>query len=486
MVRTLVNEWRRYRFATLLLATYAYFYQGADPNQHSRIFLTNAILRGTVDITEDHGYTVDKSFFHNRFLSDKAPGLSFLAVPLRALIRVLDRIAGASVGVTNDRARMHFITVVLCGLAGVASTLLLGKVVERFGATSREKMLTMVAYGLGTLVFPFSTVLFAHQLAALLVLVGFVIARDEALALRKRSALFGLVGALAIISEYPTGIIVGIVAIALIVTHRSKWLEIVLWGALGAAPILVLHSFYLYEAFGSPLSMPYGHVFEPLFRVHHDQGILGVNPPTLGGLYGVSISKYRGLLFLCPHLLLAIFGFAYWLRDGDGDRADLRIVTAIVLAYFCFNTAYYAWDGGGSTGPRHFIPALAFLSMPFFFFIHRSRFHFWLGATLTCVSVFFMFTSAAVLVHQGEGEVMRSSPLYDVVLTDFFRGDLALNSQDIRTIGPRFDASYNLGMFAGLRGLVSLVPLLTLWAVAYAADAVRAARGRFVVAARAA
>jgi hypothetical protein len=476
MIRTLTNEWRRFRFATLLLATYAYFYQGADPNQHSRIFLTNALLRGSVDITRDHGYTVDKSFFHNRFLSDKAPGLSFLAVPIRVVMRLLDRIAGASDGVMNERARMHFMTIVLCGLAGVASTLLLGRVVERYGATSREKMLVMVGYGLGTLVFPFSTVLFAHQLAALLVLLGFEIARgrpsDGGLALRKRAALFGFVGSLAIISEYPTGIIVGIVAIALVLTHRAKWRDVVVWGALGAAPILALHSFYLYEAFGSPLSMPYGHVFEPLFRVHHDQGLLGVNPPTLGAMYGVTVSKYRGLLFLCPHLVLAIFGFAYWLRDKN-DRVDLRIVTAIILAYFCFNASYYAWDGGGSTGPRHFIPALAFLSIPFFFFIRRSRVHFWLGAALTCVSVFFMFASTAVLVHQAEGEVMRSSPLYDVVVTDFFRGDLALNAQDVRTLGPRFDASYNLGMFAGLHGLASLVPLLLAWVLAYSVDGVR-------------
>ncbi len=372
---------------------------------------------------------------------------------------------------------MHFITIVLCGLAGVASTLLLGKVVERFGATSREKMLSMVAYGLGTLVFPFSTVLFAHQLAALLVLVAFVVSRHEQWPLRTRAVLLGLVGSLAIISEYPTGIIVGILAIAMLSSRRSEWRTIALWGALGAVPILSLHSFYLYRAFGSPLSMPYGHVFEPLFRIHHDQGLLGVNPPSLGGVYGVSISKYRGLLFLCPHLVLAIFGFAYWLRDKN-DPGDLRIVTAIVLGYFCFNASYYAWDGGGSTGPRHFIPALAFLSIPFFFFIHRSRFHFWLGAALTCVSVFFMFASTAVLVHQGEGEVMRSSPLYDVVLPDFFRGDLALNVQDVRTLGPRFDASYNIGMFMGLRGLISLLPLSLAWALAYGFDGVRWATHR--------
>jgi hypothetical protein len=92
---------------------------------------------------------------------------------------------------------------------------------------------------------------------------------------------------------------------------------------------------------------------------------------------------------------------------------------------------------------------------------------------MTALSVLFMFASTAVLVHQPEGEVLRSSPLYDIVVTDFLRGDLALNSQDVRTAGPRFDASYNLGMFGGLRGLWSLAPLVGLWVVAYAVDAAR-------------
>jgi hypothetical protein len=476
MLRALGQSGRSYRFAALMLATYAYFYQGADPNQHSRIFLTDALLRGSVDITPDHGYTIDKSYFHGRFLSDKAPGLSVLAVPLRAAMRVIDRLVGAGDDVTSERARMHFITIVLCGLSGVASTLLVGSIVEHLGARPRERTLSMIAYGLGTIVFPFSTVLFAHQIAALLVLVCFVLARGGPfwgeLSLRRRAAAFGAVGALSIVTEYPTAILVGVLAIALVVTHRSKWVEIAAWGSLAAAPILVVHSAYLYAAFGSPFSLPYGHVFEPFFRVHHDEGLLGINPPTLAGLYGVSVSTYRGLFFFCPHLVLCFFGFAYWARD-EVHRADLRVVVAVVLGYFCFNASYYAWDGGGSTGPRHFIPAIAFLSLSFFFFIRRSSRHFALGAALTALSVFFMFASTSVLVHQPEGEVVRSSPLYDIVLTNFFRGDLAQNTQDIRTVGPRFDAAYNLGMFAGLRGLWSLVPLVAAWMVAYAVDAGR-------------
>ncbi|MCL2724656.1 MAG: hypothetical protein FWD69_09495 [Polyangiaceae bacterium] len=473
----LPDAWSRLRFAVLSLITYAYFYQGADPNQHSRIFLTDALLRRSVDITPDHGYTIDKSFFHERFLADKAPGISALAVPIRAVMGWLDRLVGAGTAVDSERARMHFLAIVLCGIAGVVSTLWVGDIVESYGANRREKTLSMVAYGFGTLVFPFSTVLFGHSFAAMLILACFRVVRGDfggRLSLRGRSALFGFLGSLTIVTEYPTAVMIGVLAISLVLGRGgkpSRAIEVVIGGALGALPLLALHAYYLKVAFGSPFSMPYSHVFEPVFRMNHDKGLLGINLPSLGGIYGISLSPYRGLLFMCPHLLLAIFGFAYWLRDG-GER-DLRLVATLLVAYLLFSSAYYAWDGGGSTGPRHFIPALAFLSIPFFFFIRRSNWHFWLGAALAALSVFFMFTSTAVLVHQPEGEVFRSSPLYEVILPSFFRGELALNTQDVRTLGPRADAAYNLGMLAGLKGLWSLAPLAVLWLGAYLSDIVR-------------
>jgi hypothetical protein len=469
--------WKRHRFAVVLFATYAYFYQGADPNQHSRLFLTRALLfRHAINITADHSFTIDKSIFGDQFYSDKAPGLSVLAVPVQWMMTTVDRLFGYDdSSVFMQRAQLHFLTIVLCGLAGVAATLCVGRIVEGYGASARETMLCMVAYGLGTIVFPFSTALFAHQLAALMVLTCFLLVRqvEERPALLLRNAvLLGLVGSASITTEYPTGIIVGLCAGRLLLVQRAGWRTIALGGALGAAPLLLLHSLYLWKAFGSPLSLPYNHVFEPFFRVHHEEGLVGVNPPTLGGAFGVTLSSYRGLFFFCPHLLLVFFGFGYWLRSGEHPR-DLRFVTLVVIAYFLFAASYYAWDGGGSTGPRHYLPALAFLSLPFFFFIRESRARFYVGLAFTAFSVFFMLVSTAVLVHQPEGEVLRSSPLYDTVLGSFFRGELALNPQDIRTLGPRFDASYNLGMFFGLKGLWSLLPLAALWVAAYSFEAAR-------------
>src|SRR5665213_2031937 len=78
----------RYRFFVLVACTYAYFFEGADPNEASRFFLTRAIVtRHAADITPDAPYTIDKGEFRGKYYSDKAPGISLLAVVPYALMR---------------------------------------------------------------------------------------------------------------------------------------------------------------------------------------------------------------------------------------------------------------------------------------------------------------------------------------------------------------------------------------------------------------
>src|ERR1700734_3795095 len=50
---------RRHRLFVLIGLTYAYFFQGGDPNQASRFFLTRSLVeRHAVDITPDHPLTL--------------------------------------------------------------------------------------------------------------------------------------------------------------------------------------------------------------------------------------------------------------------------------------------------------------------------------------------------------------------------------------------------------------------------------------------
>src|SRR5919106_2551461 len=83
----------------LVFGAYAYFYQAGGWNQNSRFDLTRAIVEGhTVAIDAFHHNTGDKAQRGSHWYSDKAPGLSLLAVPAYALVyavRGADVVAGS-------------------------------------------------------------------------------------------------------------------------------------------------------------------------------------------------------------------------------------------------------------------------------------------------------------------------------------------------------------------------------------------------------
>src|SRR5277367_602135 len=80
---------------TVTFFSYAYFYEGAGWNQNSRFDMVRAIVeKGTLRIDEFQQNTEDKAFANGHYYSDKAPGLSLMAVPAARAGRVLLRILG--------------------------------------------------------------------------------------------------------------------------------------------------------------------------------------------------------------------------------------------------------------------------------------------------------------------------------------------------------------------------------------------------------
>jgi len=76
----------------LVFGAYAYFYQAGGWNQNSRFDLTRAIVeQGTVAIDAFHENTGDKAQRGDHWFTDKAPGLSWLAVPAYASAQLVVR-----------------------------------------------------------------------------------------------------------------------------------------------------------------------------------------------------------------------------------------------------------------------------------------------------------------------------------------------------------------------------------------------------------
>src|SRR5580692_1806786 len=65
----------------------AYFVQGTGMNQNSRFDLVRAIVeQHALSIDTYESNTIDKSTMNGHYYSDKAPGLSFVSVPVYALV----------------------------------------------------------------------------------------------------------------------------------------------------------------------------------------------------------------------------------------------------------------------------------------------------------------------------------------------------------------------------------------------------------------
>src|SRR5688500_3330122 len=104
----------------VLFASFAWFYQGAGPNQYSRFDLVRAVVdRHTLVIDHYAHNTIDKAEANGHFYSDKAPGLAFASTPVYLVVRIAQGFATP----TRDSARLalYLITVVVVGGASAAA-----------------------------------------------------------------------------------------------------------------------------------------------------------------------------------------------------------------------------------------------------------------------------------------------------------------------------------------------------------------------------
>lgn len=467
----------------ILLGAYAFvFPRWADWNQNSRLDLILAVVdRGTLTIDDYYENTGDYAFFNGHYYSDKAPGSSFLGIPVYWVFRhtfgpalssaVLPRLMqnqamaatlnANGTGLLADKVYTvlalafvtFFVVAVPSALLGVLLYLQLGK----FSANELYKFGITYAFALATPAFAYSNNLLGHQIAAFAVFAAFFFLFDLHRETARRRVWFklvvvGLLFGLALITEYPTGLIVaglGVYALyqAWLFARTSgagrPWgmlLRAALAVAIGSLPLILLASAYNYAIFGTPL--PVGYEYSVLWQDTHRIGLLSLTYPKLDALWGITLSPYRGLFFFAPFLLLAIPGFYFFGKDKRYRPAFLVVLWSAV-SFLLFNASSAMWDGGFSVGPRYLVPALPFMALPIIFLLKGVR-----KRWLTLV----FFASAALsllmiwtLTLSGQGfPQYEKNPLLEYSLPRLWQGDIARN----------------VGSLVGLRGAAGLLPLI--------------------------
>jgi hypothetical protein len=325
--------------------------QNAESEQNSHYALVKALSHGTATVDaslrEIGGLgTVDVHRHRGHTYSNKPPGFAALATPADLVLR------SAGARTHGDPQRMvwalHLWAVVLPALALL---FLVRHVAERlepgYGTAAA------VVLGLGTLVLPFATLLYAHVLAATLLFASFALiwhVREGQLRLLLLAGAGALAG-LAITTEYQS--LIGACLLGLYALARTGWWRALAYGAgllAGVAPLLL----YNWWAFHSLTQSTYGSG-----SGHQGDAGTAFGAPTMHRLEKLTLFS-NGLLPAAPVLACSAVGLVLLYRRGR--RADALLLGAIPLAYLVFYTAYRA--SPFLDGPRLLIVTLPFLAVP--------------------------------------------------------------------------------------------------------------------------
>lgn len=314
----------------------------------SRLGLTQSVaLHGTLRIDRYASQTRDRARYGGHWYSDKAPGISFLAVPtfeaMRAL-QVIDR-NDEERGIWHDRGLLVAARLLTGGLAFVLCVLLVGIAADAFRPGTGVPVAT--TFALGTMALPLAATGLGHTAAGAAALAAFLFAR------RRRALLAGLCAGAAVVLEYQAAILA--VAIAVLLLWASRSARTIGLYVLGSLPLLVLLGAYDWSAFGSPFHVSYSYVVD---FPQQQQNLFGVGTPTLHGLREVLVG-HRGLLVFAPVLILAAAGLVLLWRRGL--RAEAMLCGSVSAAFVLLAAGYYDPLGGLSPGPRFVMPALPFL-----------------------------------------------------------------------------------------------------------------------------
>jgi hypothetical protein len=423
--------------ALAYLVVFPYFQRLNNPNENVRIWMTRAIVaHGTfaIDAVErEWGEVSDRATDGVRRFSGKAPGASLLGVPVHFIHHHL---AG---GAPSQRTTTWVLRVFTVALPLAVFFFLFARAVERETASPVARDLLVLGLGLGTMMYPYGLGFVGHAQAAALLFGGY-------LALPRRPALAGALAGLAVVFEYQALFAALALAGFAGFTLRRRTLRFAL-GGLGPA---VLLGAYHTALFGRPWETPLAHVDDPVFRLYHQQGVLGFAVPR-GTVLGKSLFALDyGLFVWSPLLLLGLVSAAIGLRAAE-RRPDRVLILGVTAVMLLFLSGMANWRGGWCAGGPRYVAVV----VPFLIWSVALSWRRWSGRALPLLGGLVLasvVTCGLAGAHFPHYPLQFDDPLFDLTLPLMGAG-----------LAP-----HSLGTLVGLRGVVSYLPLAAVFVAAAA------------------
>ncbi|MEO6741997.1 MAG: hypothetical protein ABIP20_17265 [Chthoniobacteraceae bacterium] len=310
------------------------------------------VIIGEGTCTGDVGIAPDGHFHPN-----KPPGASLLAVPPYFVVFHIERLFG----IDPDDWWVMTVNAWLCsvftvGLASAIGVVLVLRVASQmYPGHPGAALGAALSFGFGTTFFPFGTLMFDHNVTAVLLLASFASARNG------RAVSAGIWAGVAAVTNYLAAIPGAFIGVWLLCSRRPLRWDGAIRFTLGVLPCLVVLLAYNVAAFGSPLVLNTSFQ-NPVFKEIAPAFLGMFTAPSWFAALVITISPWRGVFMLSPVIIAAVI--CIFCRGKMGmPRAERTLILASAAFFFFINICFNGFHGGFAAGPRYLIPALPFVCL---------------------------------------------------------------------------------------------------------------------------
>lgn len=463
--------------AAVLIFSFLYFYEGGGWNQNSRFDLVRAIVeQHTLRTDAYYQNTQDRAYVRGHYYSDKAPGLVFLSLPFAVVARPAIRVLG--VDPESPRGEMALSYVVSAGASALPAALAgvcLFFLALRFGASVDGAVFATVTMGIGTPLWAYASLFWAHALAGACLIFAFACAvklwdEQKARGDFLWALAVGLAAGWATVTEYPAAPASVLLALLALLQawprgNDARW-RVGLGVSLGATICVIVLAVYLYAVFGS-FTPGYAYLDSKQFTFMQQRGYLGLTYPHPDRLLKLLVGCSRGLFVASPVMVAAPVGL-WLLWKNRANRWPPVVAATIPAYYFLFNASFYWWKSGLSFGPRYAGASFPLLCLGLAVVWERAS-RSW-RRVLTALAFLSVFFALTVVSTTSQLAMQDSCPILHLSWPAFWHGQMALNRVSMLTVSEAGSSqqygAFNLGQLMGLHGLASLIPLLAAWCAA--------------------